>query len=133
MAQQLDADYVLMGDYRVEGSKITAHARLMDMEHLHLSPEIVESGPLTSLIAIQTALAWDVLATLNPSDRWAKQILSRKFPAQRLDVLENYVRGITASTEQEKITRFKEVVRLDPANTLAMLQLGKSYLQSARL
>jgi len=130
VAQQLDADYVLMGDYRVEGSEITAHARLMDMEHLRLSPEIVESGPLTSLIAIQTALAWEVLATLTPSYAVGKADFIGRFPAQRLDVLENYVRGITASTEQEKITRFKEVVRLDPANTLAMLQLGKSYFKA---
>lgn len=130
VAQQLDVDYVLMGDYLVEGPNITVHARLMDMERLHLSPELTESGPLTSLISIQTALAWDVLKSLNPSEQVAKADFVAKFPAQRLDVLENYVRGLTAANEQEKITRFKEVVRLDPANSMAMLQLGKSYYKS---
>src|ERR1044071_9613371 len=100
VAQQLDADYVLMGDYRVEGSTITTHARLMDMERLRLSPELTETGPLT------------------------------QFPAQRPEILENYVRGITAANEQEKIKRFKEVVQLEPAHTLAMLQLGKSYYKA---
>lgn len=126
VAQQLDADYVLMGDYRVDGANITAHARLMDMERLRLSPELEETGALSNLIAIQTALAWDVLNTLSPGSV-AKPDFVSQFPAQRPDVLENYVRGITAANDQEKIRHFKEVVRLEPAHALALLQLGKSY------
>ncbi|MGZ7101575.1 MAG: tetratricopeptide repeat protein [Candidatus Angelobacter sp.] len=129
VGQQLDADYLIMGDYRVEDANITVHARLMDMERLRLSPELTESGPLTNLIAIQTALAWDVLNTLTP-DSVAKASFVAQFPAQRPDVLENYVRGITATNDQEKIKHFKEVVRLDPTNALAILQLGKSYYKT---
>lgn len=130
VAQQLDADYVLMGDFRIDGANITVHARLMDMEHLRLSSELAESGPLASLITIQTALAWDVLNTLNPAGGVAKADFIARFPAQRPDVLENYVRGITATSEQEKIRRFKEVVRLEPTHALALLQLGKSYYKA---
>jgi len=126
VAQQLDADYVVMGDYRVDGANITARARLMDMERLRLSPELVETGPLANLIAIQTALAWDVLNSLTPG-AVAKSDFVSQFPAQRPDVLENYVRGITATNDQEKIRHFKEVVRLEPTHALALLQLGKSY------
>jgi Flp pilus assembly protein TadD/TolB-like protein len=127
VAQQLDVDYLLIGDYHVEGGNITVHAHLMDIERLRLSPEMTESGPLTSMIAVQTALAWDVLKTLTPAETVTKSDFVARFPARRLDVLENYVRGITATTDQERIARFKEVMRLDPANTPAMLQLGKSY------
>lgn len=130
VAQQLDADYVLIGDYRIEGPTITVHSQLMDMERLRLSPEMAESGPLTSLIAIETAVAWNVLKTLSPADAGTKSDFAARFPARRLDVLENYVRGITAATEQEKIARFKEVVRLDPANSPAKLLLGESYYKS---
>jgi Flp pilus assembly protein TadD/TolB-like protein len=127
--QQLDADYVIMGDYRVDEANVTAHARLMDMERLRLSPEFTESGPLTNLIAIQTALAWDLLDTLKPG-AVAKASFVSQFPAQRPDVLENYVRGITATNDQEKIKHFKEVVRLEPTHALAILQLGKSYYKT---
>src|SRR4029077_15180341 len=127
VAQQLDADYVLMGDYRVDGGNLTVHARLMDVARLRLRPELTESGPLTNLITLQTALAWDLLQSLDPSSKVAKADFVARFPALRLDALENYVRGITAGTDQEKIKRFKEVTRLEPANTLAMLQLGKTY------
>jgi Flp pilus assembly protein TadD/TolB-like protein len=126
VGQQLDADYLIMGDYRVDQANITAHARLMDMERLRLSPEFTESGPLTNLISIQTALAWDILNTLSPGVI-AKDYFIARFPGQRPDVLENYVRGITATNDQEKIKYFKEAARLDPTNALAMLQLGKSY------
>jgi len=129
VGQQLDADYLIMGDYRVDEANITVHSRVMDMERLRLSPEFTESGPLTNLIAVQTALAWDVLNSLNPGTV-AKSSFVAQFPVQRPDVLENYVRGITASNDQEKIKHFKEVVQLDPNHTLAMLQLGKSYYKA---
>lgn len=129
VGQQLDADYLVMGDYRINEGTITAHTRVMDMERLRLSPEFTESGPLTNLISIQTALAWDILHTLSPGIV-GKETFIAQFPAQRLDVLENYVRGITATNDQEKIKYFKEVVRLEPAHALAMLQLGKSYYKA---
>jgi Tfp pilus assembly protein PilF/TolB-like protein len=129
VGQQLDADYLVMGDYRIDRANITAHARVMDMERLRLSPEFTESGPLTNLIRIQTALAWDILNTLNPGPV-AKDRFIAQFTAQRPDVLENYVRGIAAVNDQEKIKYFKEVVRLEPTHALAMLQLGKSYYKA---
>jgi len=129
VGQQLDVDYLVMGDYRIDQATITAHARVMDMERLRLSPELTESGSLSNLIGIQTALAWDILNTLNPGTV-SKDSFIVKFSAQRPDVLENYVRGITALNDQEKIRYFKEVVRLEPTHSLAMLQLGKSYYKA---
>jgi Tfp pilus assembly protein PilF/TolB-like protein len=126
---QLDADYLVVGDYRVDQANITAHARLMDIERLRLSPEFTESGPLINLFSIQTALAWDILNTLNPISS-SKESFVAQFPAQKLDVLENYVRGLTATNDQEKIKYFKEAVHLDPTNALAILQLGKSYYKA---
>lgn len=126
VGQQLDADYLVVGDYRVDQTNITAHARVMDMERLRMSPEFTETGSLTNLISIQTALAWDILNTLSPGVP-AKDSFVARFPGQRPDVLENYVRGITATNDQEKIKYYKEAVRLEPTHAPAMLQLGKSY------
>ena len=129
VGQQLDADYLVMGDYRVDQTNITAHARVMDMERLRLSTEFTESGPLTNLISIQTSLAWDILNALSPGVT-TKDSFVAQFPGQKPEVLENYVRGITATNTQEKIKYFKEAVRLEPAHALAMLQLGKSYYKA---
>jgi tetratricopeptide (TPR) repeat protein len=130
VAQALDADYILMGEYRLENNNLTAQARLMDMSRLRLSPEMVESGPLTELIALQTALAWDVLSALRGQDIPSKEQFVAKFPPIRPDALENYIRGVLAPTGQEKIRHFKEAVRLDPGDSLAMLQLGKAYFDA---
>jgi Tfp pilus assembly protein PilF/TolB-like protein len=130
VAQQLDADYVLMGSYRLESSgNLIINARLMDMARLRLGPEITESGPLAKLVSMETALAWDVLHSLDPAGHTGKADFMAKYPALRVEALENYVRGITANNEQEKIKRFQEAVRLEPSYTLAIWQLGKSYYQ----
>ena len=127
VARELDADYVLMGEYRLDANNLTVRARLMDLGRLRLSPEFVETGPLNSLISLQTALAWDVLNALNRLDIPSKQQFVAQFPPIRLDAFENYIRGVLASSNQEKIKHFNEAVRLDPSHTLAMLQLGKAY------
>src|SRR5215469_2371357 len=130
IAQELDADYVLVGDYRYDGTTFAVHAHLMNVAQLRLSPEIAESGPLNSLIAIQTAVAWDVLNSLKLLYIPSKQQYVAQFPPVRLDALENYIRGVLAGNNPERIRHFKETVRLDPTHTLAMLQLGKTYYQT---
>ncbi len=66
MARSWDADYLLFGSYSYDGQTFTARAQVLDIEALRLSPDLVESGPLTGLIAIQTTLAWDVSLFLYP-------------------------------------------------------------------
>lgn len=127
VTQELDADYVLVGDYRFDGQLFTAHARIMDANRLRLSPELTESGPLNNLINIQTALAWDVLNELRIPGIAGKNEFLAQFAAMRLDALESYVRGVLAASAQEKVKRFQEAVRLEPNHTLAILQLGKAY------
>jgi tetratricopeptide (TPR) repeat protein len=130
VAQQLDADYVLMGDYRLDGATISVRAHVIDMDRLRLSPELAASGPLTGLITVQTSLAWDVLKTLNPVSIPEKQAFVAQFPPVRLDGVENYIRGVLAGNKQEKIKYLEEAVRVEPSQTLAMLVLGKTYYEN---
>lgn len=127
VAQALDADFVIVGSYRVAGTTLTARAQVMDVNNLRLSPELSESGPLEDLVALETALAWDVLDHLKRTRNVSKAQFAAQFPPIRKDALESYVRGIVAGNQQEKIARLKEAVRLDPGYALALLQLGKTY------
>jgi Tfp pilus assembly protein PilF/TolB-like protein len=127
VAQELDADYVLIGNFKYDGATLTAHARIMDVSRLRLGQEMTESGPLASLVTIQSALAWDLLSSMKLAGDLSKDQFIAQFPAVRLDALENYVRGVLAGNVQEKIKRFQEALRLEPRNALAMLQLGKAY------
>jgi Tfp pilus assembly protein PilF/TolB-like protein len=127
VAQELDADYVVMGDYRYDGSVFTARAHVMELARLQLSPELSESGPLANLINLQTALAWDVLNQLKLTNGISKEKFVAQFPPVRADALENYIRGALAASNKEKVKHFQEALRIEPGNTLVMLQLGKTY------
>jgi len=130
VAQELDADYVLMGDYHLVGNTLAVRAEVLDVGRLRLGAPIKESGPLESLINIQTALSWDVLRATGIPTRINKDQYLAQFPPIRLDALESYVRGVIASTSAEKIKYLKEAVRLDPTRTLTTLQLGKTYYEA---
>ncbi len=127
IAEQIDADVVVLGHYKFDGRTFTAVAQLLDMRRERLSPEITESGPLVQLIDVQNALAWDLLHGLRPDFRVSKPAYTAAAPPIRLDAFENYVRGVTASNALEQIRHFREAVRLNPAYPDALLQLGKTY------
>lgn len=127
VAEQMDADYVVFGDYDFDGKTFTAKAQLLDMKKLRLAPTVQSSGPLTSLIDVQTDLAWQLLNQLPaPPPMTREQFLKSSKPI-RLDAFENYIRGILATNRQEKLRHFREAIRLNPNYALAMLQLGRLY------
>lgn len=127
IAEDMDVDFVVLGRFNFDGQTFTARAQLLDMKRLHLSPELTESGALVKLIDVQTALAWDLLHTLDPTQAASRQQFMAASPPIRLDAFENYVRGVIASNRTEKIRRFKEALRLNPNYSLAALQLGRTY------
>jgi tetratricopeptide (TPR) repeat protein len=127
IAEQMDCDYVVMGDYDFDGLNFTARAKVLDMKQLRQSKVLEASGPLLQLIDVQTDLAWQVLKTARPQSTISRDEMMRSASTVRLDSLENYVRGILATTRQEKVSRFREAIRFNPQYTLAMFQLGKTY------
>jgi Tfp pilus assembly protein PilF/TolB-like protein len=130
VAEQMDADYVVMGSYTYDGKTFTAKAQLLDMKKLHLSPMVNSSGPLAGLIDLQTALAWQLLQQMPARPTMTREQYMAAFPPIRLNAFENYIRGILATNSQQKVHYFHDAVKLDPNYTLAMLQLGKTYFQS---
>jgi tetratricopeptide (TPR) repeat protein len=127
LAEQMDVDYVVLGSYKYDGTRLTATAQLLDMRAQKLLPAATESAPLGDLGTLQSALAWDLLRSICtdfavPKDRYIASVT----PA-RLDALEHYVRGTLATTDEEKVTHFRDAVRLSPDFAQASLELGKTY------
>ncbi|MGZ4822015.1 MAG: tetratricopeptide repeat protein [Terriglobales bacterium] len=127
IAEQMDADFVVLGSYSFDGQTFSARARLLDMKALRLSAEQSESGALVKLIDVQSALAWDLLRLIHPELLPSRDRFLASAPSIRLDALENYVRGVVATSRPDKIRRLHEAIRLSPDYTLAMLQLGRTY------
>ncbi len=128
-AEQMDVDYLVVGSYNYDGNIFSAKAQVMDVRRVRLKSEVAESGSLLDLVNIQRSLAWDLLRELDAGAAGDRQQFVQSRPAVRLDALENYIRGVIATTPAEKLRRFKEAVRLAPDYTIAQLQLGKTLFQ----
>ncbi len=127
LAEQMDVDYAVLGSYKYDGARLTATAQLLDMRAQKLSPANTESGPLADLGTVQSALAWDLLRLIRadfsvPKDKYIASVA----PAG-LDAQENYIRGMLATTAEEKVQHYREAVRLNPGYAEAWLELGKTY------
>lgn len=127
IAEQMGADYVVFGRYDFNGQTFSVTAQLLDMNAQRLSREVGESGPLLELIDIQSGVAWDLLHLLKPDLAISREAFKSAAPPIRLDALENYIRGILATSPQDKIEHFREAVRSTPTYTEALLQLGKTF------
>ncbi len=130
IAEQLDVDFVVLGSYNFDGRTFIATCQWLDVKHVHLSKEMMESGPLPQLIDLQTALAWDLLRLNDPALIISRDAFVASAPPVRLDALENYTRGVLASSSADKIKYFREAVRLNSSYIEAQLGLGQAYFEA---
>ena len=128
VAQTLGVDWAVLGKFNVEGSGLTASARLLDLRQLKLFPAIEVTGELAELVDLQTRLVWRLMAAHDPNFTvGAEEDFDRRFPEVRLDAFENYIRGILATDDPTRIHFFLESDRLDPADHRAAFALGRLY------
>ncbi len=127
IAQEMDADYAIVGSYHYDGQTFSATAQVLDLQRLKLAPEVVEKGLLSNLIDVERGLAWDVLRSVTANLAVSRNDFVNASPPTRLDAFENYIRGVTASKNEEKADRLKKAVQIDPKYTAALLELGKTY------
>jgi len=127
LAEQMDVDYAVLGSYSYDGARLTAIAQLLDMRAQKLLPAATESAPLADLGRLQSALAWDLLRLIRTDFSVPKDKYITSVAPVRLDALENYIRGMLATTAEEKVQHYREAVRLNPDYAHAWLELGKTY------
>ncbi len=140
IGQALDASKVIHGQFDLTppaaGAGATANpargtlritARILNIEGLKQGPEYAESGPLEDLAAIQTRLSWQTLQFIVPKTAPSEQEFLGARPPVRVDAIENYVRGLLASSAEQKHRFFTQAARLDERYSQPAFQLGKIY------
>ena len=127
LAEQMDVDCAVLGSYKYDGARLTAIAQLLDMRAQKLSPAVTESALLADLGTLQSALAWDLLRLIRTNFSVPKDKYIASVRPVRLDALENYIRGMLATTAEEKVQHYREAVRRNPEYAQAWLELGKTY------
>ena len=127
IAQNLDADSVIVGSYTIANGRLSATAQVLDVKALRLSAPILQESDLKNLLDTFNSLAWHLARQLDPTYSVAEQTFLAADAPLRVDAFENYIRGITAEAPPERVVHLKEAVRLSPSFSPAMLGLGQAY------
>ncbi len=126
IAQTLDADYVVVGSYTVGGGKLQVQAQVIRVNQLQMSPPIADSSELARLYDVENATAWKVAREIDPHFAVAEQTFLVASAGVPLSAFENYIRGVEATSQQERLKRLSAAVTESPTYTQAMLALGKA-------
>jgi tetratricopeptide (TPR) repeat protein len=126
IAQTLDADYVVVGSYNVANGRISVQAQVLSVKQLSMSSPLEDSAELTRLFDVENAIAWKVARQIDPQLKIAEQTFLAAAGGVKLSSFENYIRGISAPTPQERIKRLEAAVRETPNYSAALLALGKA-------
>jgi TolB-like protein len=127
IAQDLDVDYVVFGSFASDGSRLTVASRVLRVNPPALLPETRESGPLDSLMDLQTRLAWRSLSSHDRAYPFTLAEFSKKQRSLRLDAFEHYVRGLLANEDELRLHEFREAARLEPEWPEPDFGLGEVY------
>ncbi len=127
LAQNLDADSVIIGSYASDGKRITITARILDINGLKLSGPIEEQADLPRLLDGINSLAWKLVRQFDPAYPVAEQTFVAADAKLPLSAFENYIRGLVEGSPAERVKHLKEAVQLDPSYYPAWLALGRTY------
>ncbi|HMF53954.1 MAG TPA: tetratricopeptide repeat protein, partial [Edaphobacter sp.] len=122
----LDANYVVIGSYNIADGHISVQAQILEINNLRMSTPIEDSTELKRLFEVQNAVAWKIAKRIDPQFNVAQQTFLAASGQVKLSSFENYIRGIAATTPQDRIKRLQLAVQESPDYTDALLALGKS-------
>ena len=129
LAQTLDADYIVVGNYRTDGSSIEAQAQLVDVTRLRMTSTVTAYGAMSNMIAVFDSLAWKLTRELDPGFSVAEETFVAAGESLRLDAYEQYIRGITEPDQAERLRHLEQSVKLSPGFSPAWMALGREQYQ----
>jgi len=136
IGEELDAEQVLFGEFDLKPvadsavksrGSLQITARLMDLKHYKNGPEFREVGALEDLAALQEHLAWQVLHFVKSDAVPTEADFKKRHPAVRVDAIESYIRGLLATSSEEKHRLYTQAVRLDSSYSQPCFQLGRLF------
>ncbi len=125
IAQQLDANFVVIGSFTTNADKIAIQARVLSVDGFHLSAPLEDGAELSRLFDAENAVAWKVAREMNPQLSIAEGTFLAAAGSVPLSAFEDYIRGTNAPTADERLTKLKAAVAITPAYAAALLALGK--------
>ncbi|MGH9721199.1 MAG: tetratricopeptide repeat protein [Bryobacteraceae bacterium] len=137
LAEAVDASQVIFGQFDFTPAEAQAlptkgslriTGRVIDLKLIKQGPELVELGALEDLAFLQTHLAWQVLRALAPDTSSTEQSFLKARPTLRVDAIESYIRGLLATSRDQKLRFFAQAARLDNRFSQPCFQLGRMHV-----
>src|SRR5208337_2664396 len=128
VAQDLDADFVVYGNFTSDGKNFTVNARVLRVSPTALLPVVHESGALASLMDLHTRLAWRLLETCDAKFPVSLPEFAKLQRPLQLAAFEQYIRGLLANDDVLRVRDLKEAARLEPDWPDPAFALGQFYL-----
>src|SRR5581483_5379559 len=101
------------------------NARIMDLKDIRQGSPFQQLGALEDLGSLEARLGWQALYNLIPRSAPAEQDYMEHRPRVRLDALESYIRGLLASSPEQRHRLFTQAARIDERFSQPCFQLGK--------
>jgi tetratricopeptide (TPR) repeat protein len=127
VAQELDADFVILGSFGSDGKTLTIEARVLRVERSSLLPAVRETAALESLMEAQNRLVWRLLSANEPASHMTLAEFSKAQYPPRLDAFELYIRALRANDDEVRIRDLREAARLEPDWPDPAFELGQVY------
>jgi tetratricopeptide (TPR) repeat protein len=132
LAETLDADTIIVGNYVTDGTNIVVEAQLVDVPHLRMSQPVTVRGEMREMITIFDSLAWQLTRQIDPSFKVSEETFVAAGSDMRLDAFEQYIRGITEPDQQERLRHLNQSILLNPKFSPAWMALGREEYAGQR-
>jgi len=146
IAGDADADIVVYGRFVSTANTVSLEARVLHISPPSISPLLTETSPMQDLIRAQARLSWQIFCAIYPvtgaGSTWSppasctakgairdETSFSDPPPSLRLAAIENLIRGLTASGDEERLRLLREASRLEPAWDRPPYELGLIYFE----
>jgi tetratricopeptide (TPR) repeat protein len=134
VAINVDAGVAVHGEFALLGAageprQVRITGSVVDIRQMRRVAHIEETGPLDDLSQIQFRLAWKLIRALRPNYAVPVETYRQMHPAVRLDAMENYIRGLLATNQEQQLRFFSTAARLAPAYSEPSLRLGLYQLE----
>ena len=129
IGEEMDADYVVFGDYTSNGQTVTVNARLLRVNPVGLLPMVQETDSLPSLMDLHAKLAWRLLGSCDHGYPLDFSQFSKLQRPLGLAAFEEYIRGLLANDDDARLRELKEAARLEPDWPEPAFALGEFYFQ----
>ena len=135
IAQEADADVIVYGRFDSDGNNARLEARVLRLSPPSLSQALTETSDMQGLMRAHARLTWKILCAVDAKQcpkqgaNTDESSFSEPPPSLHLDALENFVRGITASQDDDRLRLLREAARIEPAWDRPAFELGQIYFE----